>query len=837
MLVLMFLILVFIPQVVYGSPIAKCPISNPLPMKHKYYRSGDVIIGGVISQIFTFSNPISFQSHPSQDLLDHLVHFDASTIYLASMELLSTWGKFSPNYKCDAKDNVVAVIGGPNSSVCASMANILFIYKVPQLGYGFAPMTNDHSQAAFFQGMFPKGAHQYTGILQLLLFFKWTWIGIIFVHESGERFVQTVLPVFSQKGICFDFIQPLLTVRITGDIAEMVEVWTEAFEVIMSSTATVVIVHGEIHTMISLITLPEFSDIFEIPMKTKQKVWIMTAQMEFTSVCFQRFWDISIIHGAISFTVSSKDVIGFQKFLQMRNPASDKEDGFIRDFWQQTFSCVFQSNEKEKAHENICTGVEKLETLPGSVFEMGMTSQSYSVYNAVHAVAHALQSLHSSRSKVRAKVHGTLWEHPAHQPWQLHHFLRRVSFNNTAGDQISFDKNGELVTGFDIFNWVIFPNQSFLRVRIGKIDPLTPADKMLSTAVDAIVWPSIFNQTQPISQCNEFCQLGYRKTKVEGKPFCCYNCIPCPQGKISNQKDMDNCYECPEDHYPNKNQDSCIPKEISFLTYKEPLGISSVLVSLFFSLLTALVLCVFITHKDTSIVKANNQNLTFTLLVALLLSFLGALLFIGRPDKVTCLLRQTAFGIIFSVAVSCVLAKTITVVLAFMATKPGSIMRRWVGAKLANCIVLSSSLIQAIICTIWLATSPPFPDFDMHSMSEEIILECNEGSEVMFYFVLGFMGFLAIVSFMVAFLARKLPDSFNEAKFITLSMLVFCSVWLTFVPAYQSTKGKYMVAVEIFSIMSSSAGLLLCIFPPKCYIILIRPELNNKHQLMKRKNY
>ncbi|XP_058038621.1 vomeronasal type-2 receptor 26-like [Ahaetulla prasina] len=743
--------------------------------------------------------------------------------YHAKMEFFSSQNRFIPNYKCGILNKLTSVVGTIDPGI--SLIDILDTYKVSQFSTGSSP-----NESPFYYHMVPGEELHYMGIVQLLLHFRWTWVGILVYGLGGRTFQHLIFSLFALHKICVAFLEQFRPVYFTNALEGM-ELLAETFHLLVKSKAqTVVISDNNLSNLRWLLYLPEMEI---VSIKLKGKVWIMASQMGLASFFYQKSWNIQVLHGALNFAAYSNEVAGFQHFLQTRDHMSSKEDGFFREVWEQAFGCVYPDPSANEEMEDVCTGREKLESLPGTFFEMRMSSHSYSIYNAVYAVAHALHVKLSQ--KHRQKLSGKKFDLQNLQPWQLHFFLKRVSFNNSAGDEISFDQNGKLITGLEIENWVTFPNQSFHRVKVGKLDPWAAEDKMFTIHEEAISWPQTFNQTIPVSVCTESCLPGYFKKKQEEKPFCCYDCLPCPKEKMSRQKDMYDCSKCPEDQYPNKEQDSCISKKISFLSYEEPMGITLLTLALFFTLCTIMVLAIFLKYHNTPIVKANNRNLTYLLLISLILCFLCSLQFLVAPGNIVCLFRQISFGIIFSVAVSSVLAKTITVVLAFMATKPGSRMRNWVGRGLATSIVLSGSLIQISICVVWLFTFPPFPDIDTHSEMEEIILLCNEGSAVIFYCVLGYMGLLATASFTVAFFSRNLPSSFNEAKCLTFSMLIFCSVWLTFVPSYLSTKGKYMVAVEVFSILASSAGLLICLYFPKCYIIIFRPKLNNRDQLIKKK--
>ncbi|XP_039769618.1 vomeronasal type-2 receptor 26-like [Ornithorhynchus anatinus] len=688
-----------------------------------------------------------------------------------------------------------------------------------EITYGpFDPILHDKVQFPSLYQVAPKFSSLPWGMVRLMVHFGWTWVGLEVSDDmKGERFLLDLPREMVRNSVCAAFTKKIPSGKFNFYTAQ------EIYSSVMATSAAVMAAYGDAESLNLLRFVIESFGLSKM-------VLITTFHWDFTlSTTYEtNSYDF---HGTLTLANHAKEGPGFRDFLRTVKPAKYPEAIILKKFWESAFDCSFSLPEM---NGRKCSENASLEIMPVHIFSLTMSALSYSVYNAVYAVAHGLQNLLLSNSNLKSLENGDcLVPHP----WQvifplaqeqvfathtlrggdysivsttffklisigitnavllemLHEFLSKVQFDNPVGEPVFLDENYRSTAKFEILNFVISPNGTCELVKVREMDPQAPPDQDVFISEAIIMWPRGSSQLQTLSKKKEKQLHGHG---------------------AAGAVDPDS------ENTPSKGRLSAAIFVSGAQRGRFPTR------QLWFSRSS-------LSTEIPPIVRANNRSLSFTLLLSLMLCFLCALTFIGQPTLASCLLRQMAFGIMFTVAVSSILAKTFTVVLAFRATSLGSRVRRWVGPRASTSTVLSCSLVQVTICMIWLGTAPPFLEVDVHSEPRLIIVECNEGSMTAFYCLLGYLGVLALVSFTVAFLARRLPDSFSEAKFITFGMLVFCIVRASFLPAYQSTKGKATVAVEI-SILASGAGLLSCIFIPKGYVILLRPDRNTREWLKRK---
>uniref|UniRef100_A0A8C9SXF2 G-protein coupled receptors family 3 profile domain-containing protein n=1 Tax=Scleropages formosus TaxID=113540 RepID=A0A8C9SXF2_SCLFO len=703
---------------------------------------------------------------------------------------------------CTKTKRVQAIIGHSGSTPTIGLARMLGKFQIPvvstSIQFSNMNILPKISFPTFFRTI-PSDYYQSRALAQLVKHFGWTWVGAVSSdNDYGISGMATFLQVAQQEGVCVEYYEAFDS---TGPYHMLLRV----VHVIKHSTSKVIVAfmtHREVKMLVEELQRQKITGLQWIG----SDAWITDNSITASGAH-------KALVGAIGFVVSKTQIEGLQNFLQQLHPSHFPQSSFIGEFWETVFNCTL-SPQSLSTSVRPCSGFEHLESVQNEFTDVSELRFTYNVYKAVYNNVH--------KQNLITTVPVCLFSA------QVLHSLQTVNFTLKTGEKVFFDSNGDSPARYDLINLQNVKGSTLKVATIGYYDASLPKGQQFIMSDVNIVWRGGSREV-PKSMCSESCPPGTRKAVQKGKPVCCFDCVPCAEGEISNATDLLDCVKCQSEYWSNEKRDACILKETEFLSYGDLMGLLLALLSLTGACLTMAVVLIFYCYRSTPIVRANNTELSFLLLFSLTLCFLCSLTFIGRPSQWSCMLRHTAFGVTFVLCISCVLGKTIVVLMAFRATLPGSNVMKWFGPPQQRLSVLAFTLIQVLICVLWLTLSPPFPNKNMKYYKDKVILECDVGSAVGFWAVLGYIGLLSLMCFVLAFLARKLPDNFNEAKFITFSMLIFCAVWITFIPAYVSSPGKFTVAVEIFAILASSFGLLFCIFVPKWILLFCCYDVQGTH--------
>ncbi|XP_041796567.1 extracellular calcium-sensing receptor-like [Chelmon rostratus] len=729
---------------------------------------------------------------------------------------------------CVGAPPVLGIVGDSSSTRSIAISTVLGLYRVPMVSY-FATCSclSDRQKFPSFFRTIPSDAFQVRAMIQILNHFGWTWAGLLVSDDDyGLHAARSFQSDLAQSGEgCLAYFEVLPWANDPAELRRIVDVMKK-------STARVVIVFAHESHMINLME--------EVVRQNVTGLQWMASEAWTAATVLQTPHLMPYLGGTLGIAIRGGEIPGLREFLLQIRPDQHHNNSYgnsmVNQFWEHTFQCRFAPPPAGwmEAGGTLCTGQEDLEHVETELLDISNLRPEYNVYKAVYALAYALDDMLQCKSGSGLFSRHSCGNLKKTEPWQLVYYLEKVNFTTAFGDQVSFDENGDALPIYDIMNWLWLPDGRTEVQNVGEVKRSAFKGEELTIDENKIFW-NFESKKPPQSVCSESCPPGTRMARKKGEPECCFDCIPCSEGKISNKTDSTECTSCPEDFWSSPQRDHCVLKKTEFLSYQEPLGICLTATSLLGTCICAVVLVIFVYHRRTPIVRANNSELSFQLLLSLKLCFLCSLLFIGRPRLWTCQLRHAAFGISFVLCVSCILVKTMVVLAVFKASKPGGgASLKWFGVLQQRGTVIVLTSIQAAICTVWIVSASPAPHKNTQYHNDKIVYECVVGSTVGFAVLLGYIGSLAVLSFLIAFISRNLPDSFNEAKLITFSMLIFCAVWVAFVPAYISSPGKYSDAVEVFAILASSFGLLVALFGPKCYIILLRPERNTKKAIMGR---
>ncbi|KAM4627133.1 vomeronasal type-2 receptor 1 [Polymixia lowei] len=780
-----------------------------------------------------------------------------------------------PNYRCGTGAPLAALVGAGGSDLSIATARILGLYHFPQVSYSSSCSALESKfQFPTFLRTIPNDLHQSTAMAKLVLHFGWTWVGTIAADDDyGKYGIKEFKEQVEEAGVCISFSETLPKVSSPEDIQRIVDT-------VIESTAKIIVVFSS-DVDLSPLTIELLRH------NVTNRTWI-ASEAWVTSALINQPGVTSVLGGTLGFGLKRADIPGLQRHLLDLDPY---DDPLTEEFWETVFNCtldygkaVRQARERTKTAngtlsrgvkgvpDGLCTGKESLKLLNNTYTDISQLRLTYSVYKAVYAVAHALHNLEHCEPDQGPFNRNSCAEITNFEPWQLMYYLKNVRFNVPHTQEEVFFNKGDVDGYYDIINWQVKGEGWVSYVIVGNYNGTAPPEARMTIMNGSIIWNNE-ELEPPRSVCSENCQPGTRKGIRQGEPVCCFDCIPCADGEISNATNARECIQCSEDYWSNAARDACVPKIIEFLAFGEPLGITLIVISAFGALVTIAVGVVFVIHLGTPLVKANDALLSFSLLFSLVVTFLCSIVFLGEPQPWSCMTSQVGLALGFALCLSSLMGKAAVLMMRARAlkavrskAKAAAKAAKAAAEAAADCdspavivtntnhgnsdgnaggipevdsitfahqraIVTMATLIQAVACAVWLIILPPHPVKNTAAQNVKIILECDEGSVVFICCIFAYDILLALLAFVFAFIARKLEDHISEAKCVTFGMLVFFIVWISFVPAYLSTRGKFMVAVQIFAILASSFGLLACIFLPKCYVLLVKPEQNTEEMM------
>ena len=150
------------------------------------------------------------------------------------------------------------------------------------------------------------------------------------------------------------------------------------------------------------------------------------------------------------------------------------------------------------------------------------------------------------------------------------------------------------------------------------------------------------------------------------------------------------------------------------------------------------------------------------------------------------------------------------------------------------CLIIICIYLQASMAVTWSILDMPATSL-IQPLPNRLELVCVFPFEA-FVASLSFNILLLVISVFFAFKARKLPDNYNETRFISFCVYSTVIIWLAFIPSYFTVESAQLECVFLsLAVIINAYLILICIIIPKVYALYFveKCDLHVTHQKWK----
>ncbi|KAK2828356.1 hypothetical protein Q5P01_019390 [Channa striata] len=680
------------------------------------------------------------------------------------------------------KKPIVGLIGPGSSSVAIQVQNLLQLFNIPQIAYSATSMDlSDKSLYKYFMRVVPSDMQQARAMVDIVKRYNWSYVSAIHTEGNyGESGMEAFKDMAAKEGIC---------------IAHSDKIYSNAGEQSFDKLLQKLRAHLPKARVVACFC--EGMTVRGILMAMRRQRLVGEFMLVGSDGWADRY-DVTDGYqkeaaGGITIKLKSAYVTWFDDYYLNLKPDANLRNPWFPEFWQHRFQCRLRGHPQENTIFNrTCTWRESLRHQYAQDTKMGF------VINAIYSMAYGL---HAMQQAVCPGYKGLCEAMRPIDGRKLLEFLMKTNFTGVSGETILFDQNGDSPGRYEIMNFKHIGEDEYAYIHVGSWD-----QRGLKMN-DEEIWSNNSDVIQSV--CSEPCQKAQIKVIRKGEVSCCWTCTPCKDNEYVF--DEYTCRACLLGSWPTDD-----------LTGKHTL------------------------FWDTPVVKSSSRELCYIILAGICLGYLCTFSLIAKPHIVYCYLQRLGIGLSPAMSYSALVTKTnrIARILAGSKKKICTKKPRFMSACAQLVIAFILILLQLGIIVALLVIEPPQVIYDYPSI-REVHLICNL-TTLGVVAPLGYNGLLILSCTFYAFKVLSIT-AYNKtdgspgsmyismswhktfffmyaAKYIAFTMYTTCIIWLAFVPIYFGS--NYKIITMCFSVSLSATVALCCMFVPKVYIMLAKPEKN-----------